>query len=82
MGELAPNHHTSVLCGMQSSLLSSPRLLGGGCRAGRGDACVPVLHNAPCPAWFRLQGEGEEMRKAMEPVLYEHGVDFVFCGEP
>ncbi|KAI7841497.1 hypothetical protein COHA_004890 [Chlorella ohadii] len=29
---------------------------------------------------YAHQGEGEEMRKAMEPVLYEHGVDFVFCG--
>lgn len=26
------------------------------------------------------QGEGEKMRKAMEPLLYQHGVDIVFSG--
>lgn len=26
------------------------------------------------------QGEGEKMRRVMEPVLYEHGVDFVVSG--
>ena len=27
-----------------------------------------------------VQGEGEPMREAMEALLYEHGVDFVFAG--
>lgn len=76
-----PSHQRSVRHAIPTAVLSTSvgRGLQGG---GRGDACVPVLLNVPCPAWFRLQGEGEEMRKAMEPVLYEHGVDFVFCGEP
>jgi hypothetical protein len=42
---------------------------------------VIAVQHAP---WYNSnyahQGEGEEMREAMELLLYQHGVDFVFSG--
>lgn len=77
---LRPCWHISNCAHQVHALLSQQQVAAASMRAPA--LKLPQRAQLQATPQLSMQGEGDEMKKAMEPVLYEHGVDFVFCGEP